>query len=99
CLQRAWHAGQSAFAGRDNCNDFSIGGELEGTDEPPYTAAQYDSLVRLTRALRRAYPLITAQRITGHEHLAPGRETDVGQAFDWNAYLALLDAYHGGGED
>ncbi|SFQ61159.1 AmpD protein [Halopseudomonas formosensis] len=99
CLQRAWHAGQSAFAGRDNCNDFSIGVELEGTDELPYTAAQYDSLVRLTRALRRAYPLITAQRITGHEHIAPGRKTDPGPAFDWNSYLARLDAPLEEGED
>src|SRR5690606_34926877 len=99
CLQRAWHAGQSAFAGRDNCNDFSIGAELEGTDELPYTAAQYDSLVRLTRALRRAYPPITAHRISRHRPIAPGGTTATGPAFDSNSSLARLDAPPAQGED
>lgn len=90
CLHRAWHAGQSCFAGRSNCNDFSIGVELEGTDDQPFTAAQYDSLVVLSEALRSAYPLITGERITGHEHIAPGRKTDPGPCFDWQGYLARL---------
>lgn len=90
CLERAWHAGQSCFDGRDNCNDFSIGIELEGTDDQPFTAAQYDSLVALTTALQGAYPLITRERITGHEHIAPGRKTDPGACFDWQGYLGCL---------
>ena len=87
CLQRAWHAGQSCFAGRDNCNDFSIGIELEGTDDQPFTDAQYASLIALTRTLQQAFPLITRERITGHEHIAPGRKTDPGPCFDWSRYL------------
>lgn len=90
CLQRAWHAGQSCFHGRDNCNDFSLGIELEGTDDQPFTEAQYDSLVTLTRALQQAYPLITSERVTGHEHIAPGRKTDPGPCFDWAGYLGRL---------
>ena len=92
CLQRAWHAGQSCFDGRDGCNDFSIGIELEGTDDQPFTPVQYDQLVALTRALQQAYPLITAERITGHEHIAPGRKTDPGPCFDWSAYRSRLAA-------
>lgn len=91
CLHRAWHAGQSSFAGRDDCNDFSIGVELEGTDDQPFTDAQYESLLELSQALARAYPLITRERITGHEHIAPGRKTDPGPFFDWHAYLTRLD--------
>lgn len=90
CLQRAWHAGQSCFAGRGNCNDFSIGVELEGTDDQPFTDAQYDSLIELTRVLLNAYPLITPERITGHQHIAPGRKTDPGPCFDWHGYLGRL---------
>src|SRR5690554_4066132 len=90
CLQRAWHAGQSAFAGRADCNDFSIGIELEGTDDQAFTALQYDRLVALSEVLRGAYPLITRDRITGHEHIAPGRKTDPGPCFDWPAYLGRL---------
>jgi len=90
CLQRAWHAGQSCFAGRDNCNDFSLGIELEGTDDQPFTDAQYASLIALTRTLQQAFPLITRERITGHEHIAPGRKTDPGPCFDWSRYLDRL---------
>lgn len=90
CLQRAWHAGQSSFAGRENCNDFSIGIELEGTDDQPFTAVQYERLGVLSRALQEAYPLITNDRITGHEHIAPGRKTDPGPCFDWADYLGRL---------
>lgn len=78
--RRAWHAGVSRFAGRERCNDFSIGIELEGTDTLPYTDEQYASLRRLTNTLRARYPLVAAQ---GHEHIAPGRKTDPGSAFDW----------------
>ncbi|MEH6564674.1 MAG: 1,6-anhydro-N-acetylmuramyl-L-alanine amidase AmpD [Halopseudomonas sp.] len=90
CEQRAWHAGVSRYAGRDNCNDFSIGVELEGTDETPYTDAQYAALGELTRSLQAAYPTITNCRVTGHEHIAPGRKTDPGVAFDWHRYLRSL---------
>lgn len=90
CLDRAWHAGQSCFAGRENCNDFSIGVELEGTDDLPFAAAQYDALVALSEALMQAYPLINPARITGHQHIAPGRKTDPGPCFDWQGYLGRL---------
>ena len=89
---RAWHAGESSFAGRGNCNDFSVGIELEGTDERPYTKAQYARLARVTRALMRAYPAITAERIVGHCDIAPGRKSDPGRAFDWAHYRAALAA-------
>ena len=89
--QRAWHAGVSSFMGRDNCNDFSIGIELEGTDDRPYTAPQYDSLVRVSKTIMHAYPAITRQRITGHSDIAPGRKTDPGPAFDWGQYFSLLE--------
>jgi len=89
-LDRAWHAGVSCFDGRDGCNDFSIGIELEGTDELPYTDAQYRALERLTREIRRAWPVIGPERIQGHEHIAPGRKTDPGPAFDWRRYHAAL---------
>jgi AmpD protein len=87
---RAWHAGESRFAGRANCNDFSVGIELEGTDERPYTKAQYARLVRVTGALMRAYPAISAERFVGHCDIAPGRKSDPGRAFDWAHYRAAL---------
>ena len=80
---RAWHAGQSQYQGRTGCNDFSIGIELEGTDQMPYTDAQYESLAALIRVLISAYPTLCAERITGHSDIAPGRKTDPGPAFDW----------------
>lgn len=83
CLDRAWHAGVSCFAGREGCNDFSLGIELEGTDELPYSDAQYSALVRLIRALRVAYPQLSNERICGHSDIAPGRKTDPGDSFDW----------------
>jgi len=88
--KRAWHAGASSFEGRENCNDFSIGIELEGTDDLPFTEPQYNQLIRVTRALMRAYPAITPERITGHQHIAPGRKTDPGYMFDWDFYLNKL---------
>jgi N-acetyl-anhydromuramoyl-L-alanine amidase len=87
---RAWHAGRSCFAGRSACNDYSIGIELEGTDDIPYTPDQYQSLAQVVRALRSVYPAITAQRVTGHSDIAPGRKTDPGPAFDWARLRALL---------
>lgn len=88
CTRRAWHAGESAWRGRPRCNDFSIGVELEGADEVPYAGAQYGALVRLIRALRRAYPLTD---IVGHADIAPGRKTDPGPAFDWQRLRAALE--------
>lgn len=80
---RAWHAGVSSYQGREQCNDFSIGIELEGTDELPYTDAQYASLVQCCRALIETYPQLSYERIAGHCDIAPGRKTDPGSAFDW----------------
>lgn len=88
--ERAWHAGASSFEGVQNCNDFSIGIELEGTDNLPYTDKQYAALQKVTRQLLATYPKLTPQRITGHEHIAPGRKTDPGPAFDWVGYKASL---------
>ena len=87
---RAWHAGRSSFEGREECNDFSIGIELEGTDSTPYEDAQYETLTALTQAIQARYPLITQERIVGHEHIAPGRKTDPGPAFDWARYREAL---------
>ena len=80
---RAWHAGRSCFAGREQCNDFSIGIELEGTDFSGFEAAQYAALAALTVALQARYPLTDVQ---GHEHIAPGRKTDPGALFRWENY-------------
>jgi AmpD protein len=82
--QRAWHAGQSQYRGRDRCNDFSIGIELEGTDELPYEAEQYEQLADLLETLFTTYPGLSPDHLTGHEHIAPGRKTDPGPAFDWD---------------
>ena len=90
CDRRAWHAGISRFAGRENCNDFSIGIELEGADTVPYEEVQYATLTELTALLQSHYPAIKDVRITGHEHIAPGRKTDPGPAFDWADYRARL---------
>ncbi|HTW38056.1 MAG TPA: 1,6-anhydro-N-acetylmuramyl-L-alanine amidase AmpD [Steroidobacteraceae bacterium] len=90
--RRAWHAGVSSYQGRAACNDFSVGIELEGTDETPYTDAQYEELARLIRALLRAYPTLSRDRIAGHSDVAPGRKTDPGPAFDWERLRRLLVA-------
>ena len=87
CERRAWHAGASAWQGRERCNDFSIGVELEGTDTRPYTARQYERLARLVRALRSRYPIAD---LAGHSDVAPGRKTDPGAAFDWPRLRALV---------
>ena len=80
---RAWHAGNSYWRGRSNCNDFSVGIELEGTDEEPYEARQYAALADLVAALQHAYPSLAEGWIAGHSDIAPGRKTDPGPAFDW----------------
>jgi len=90
CDDRAWHAGESDFCGERNCNDFSIGIELEGTDTKAYTAEQYRILEVLTLAMREDYPAITKDRITGHHDIATGRKTDPGESFDWQRYLDKL---------
>lgn len=81
--QRAWHAGQSSWQGRDACNDFSIGIELEGSDYVPYDLAQYAALNAVLQALYEAYPRLDRSRVVGHAEIAPGRKTDPGPAFDW----------------
>jgi AmpD protein len=86
CDERAWHAGDSCFEGRSNCNDYSIGVELEGTDDEPYTDRQYDVLQRVTVSLMAHYRQLDPQRIAGHSDIAPGRKTDPGPAFDWSRY-------------
>jgi len=90
CNARAWHAGVSSFAGRGNCNDFSVGIELEGTDELPFSDAQYQALIGLTRQLLDAYPQLSVERICGHSDIAPGRKTDPGPCFDWARLRAAL---------
>lgn len=81
--ERAWHAGVSYYGLRPNCNDFSIGIELEGTDAVPYTDVQYDNLAQAIAALLRSYPGLSRERISGHCDIAPGRKTDPGPSFDW----------------
>lgn len=88
--QRAWHAGISHYAGRDNCNDFSIGIEMEGCDDEAYTNKQYTSLQKVTRILMATYPQITSDRITGHEFISPVRKTDPGRAFKWQRLFSEL---------
>lgn len=87
CGSRAWHAGVSVWQGRERCNDFSIGIELEGCDSMPFEPAQYAALSRLTRRLRRKYPI---RHIVSHADIAPGRKTDPGPMFDWELYFSLL---------
>ncbi len=87
--QRAWHAGVSNYLGREKCNDFSIGIELEGCDDIPYTSEQYQQLISLTKLLQQAYPAII-NNIVGHCDIAPQRKTDPGPAFDWQYYQAEL---------
>ena len=86
CGQRAWHAGVSSFSGRERCNDFSIGVELVGTDEMPFTDAQYERLTELTTCLRQRDPL---HAVRGHSHIAPARKTDPGPCFDWKRYARM----------
>jgi N-acetyl-anhydromuramoyl-L-alanine amidase len=87
CEKRAWHAGESCWQGRSRCNDYSIGIELEGSDNVPFADVQYNALAWLTRALQKQYPIAD---IAGHSDIAPGRKTDPGPYFDWKRYRALL---------
>jgi AmpD protein len=87
---RAHHAGESLFDGREQCNDFSIGIELEGCDDRPFTDQQYEVLAKTTLILMEAYPGITSARIIGHSDIAPGRKTDPGPCFDWSRYRSML---------
>ena len=82
--RRAWHAGVSQFEGRENCNDFSIGIELEGTADSEYTEAQYQQLIRVLKVLCLHYPAITPERVVGHADVSPGRKIDPGPYFDWS---------------
>lgn len=88
--RRAWHAGQSRFGGRERCNDFSVGIELEGTDHVPYTHAQYRVLADVIMTLMARFPHITTGHVVGHCHVAPGRKTDPGKSFRWRCLGALL---------
>lgn len=88
--RRAWHAGESRYGGRERCNDFSVGIELEGADDVPYEAAQYAALAGVISALRASYPSLGSAEIVGHSDIAPGRKTDPGPAFDWPRLDALL---------
>jgi len=85
CGLRAWHAGVSSWCERERCNDFSIGIELEGGDDTPFTEAQYASLIPLLRALKQAYPI---RAVVGHSDIAPGRKTDPGGCFEWERVRA-----------
>ncbi|MBS0587808.1 MAG: 1,6-anhydro-N-acetylmuramyl-L-alanine amidase AmpD [Proteobacteria bacterium] len=90
CNQRAWHAGVSNWQGRERCNDFSIGIELEGSDTTPFTDAQYEILIALTRCLCEHYPI---QDIAGHSDIAPGRKTDPGPWFEWRRLSRCLNSH------
>ncbi|MDO8266650.1 MAG: 1,6-anhydro-N-acetylmuramyl-L-alanine amidase AmpD [Moraxellaceae bacterium] len=92
---RAWHAGMSCYGGQENCNDFSIGIELEGTDEIPYTERQYEALVMVLGLLEARYPG-TRGHLAGHSDIAPGRKTDPGPSFDWSHLHALRGKEHSG---
>jgi AmpD protein len=88
--RRAWHAGASSWQGRERCNDYSIGIELEGTDHGPYESAQYATLARVIAALCRSYPTLSSERVVGHSEVAPGRKSDPGVAFDWPRLRSLV---------
>ena len=92
--KRAWHAGKSVYEGRQRCNDFSIGIELEGTEEIEYTDRQYTQLAAVVSVLLEAYPKLSPQRIAGHSDIAPGRKTDPGASFDWQRFLSLLENWN-----
>lgn len=95
CEKRAWHAGASSWRGRERCNDFSLGIELEGADETPFENAQYGALGALTRALQGRYPIAD---IVGHCEIAPGRKTDPGPHFDWPRFRMLVTKVSGSPE-
>jgi AmpD protein len=88
--KRAWHAGTSSFQGREVCNDFAIGIELEGTDRIPYEDIQYRVLAETAREIGARFPAIGPESIVGHSDIAPGRKTDPGPAFDWGRFRTLV---------
>ena len=88
--KRAWHSGESIYNDKPRCNDYSIGIELEGTDNIPYEPEQYTVLASLVDSLRMAYPSLTKEDIVGHSDVAPGRKTDPGLAFEWKRFRDLL---------
>jgi len=88
---RAWHAGVSEFQGCRDCNDFSIGIELEGCDAEPYEPIQYQKLATVVKSLIAQWPLINRDRIAGHSDIAPGRKTDPGSGFNWEYFYNLID--------
>lgn len=87
--QRAWHAGESCWDAREGCNDFTVGIEIEGCDEKTFESVQYQQLAKLINSLVETYPKLDKSRVTGHQHIAPGRKTDPGPHFDWD-YLNKL---------
>lgn len=89
--RRAWHAGESQWQGRERCNDFTVGIELEGCDDKPFEDVQYQMLATVIESLCKTYPELNFQRIAGHEHIAPGRKTDPGPFFEWDYLKQLLD--------
>ena len=89
--KKAWHAGISTFRGREDCNEFSIGIELEGTDESKYEKEQYESLISVTKELMSFFPDIKKDTIVGHSDIAPDRKTDPGKSFDWKYFRSNLD--------
>lgn len=96
CFDRAWHAGRSCFGGQEECNDYSVGIELEGVDDIPYSEAQYQTLAHLTALTMAAWPTVNPERITGHSDIAPGRKTDPGPAFQWAHFRKLLKTTESG---
>ena len=90
CDRRAWHAGISSWKGKERCNDFSIGIELEGADDSPFSALQYESLATLANALRAHYPI---EDVVGHSDIAPGRKMDPGPAFEWEQLRLRLRSF------
>ena len=90
-LKRAWHAGASSYQGREHCNDFSIGIELEGSDNEDFELLQYKVLLQVLKSLIAYYPNLTAEQIVGHSDIAPGRKTDPGPYFDWDLLRYRLD--------
>ena len=94
--RRAWHAGESCYAGRSACNDFSVGIELEGTDDSAFEPSQYRVLAELIDVLCVSYPTLSRDRVVGHSQIAPGRKTDPGPLFDWPHLQALLEVRESG---
>ena len=87
---RAWHAGESSYKGVEDCNNYSIGIELEGTDCDVYSNEQYESLIQISRLIIKNYPEINKESIVGHSEISPGRKTDPGNEFEWRRYLDAL---------